>query len=172
MFYMVQNDSSANVLESDTDSAPVFFSAFTNRSNADRFAHFQSTTANEREMVIGIEDLVGGGDRDFDDIILSVTPKELVVPGRAGETIATTAIYEGKSAQLDSEIGLVVYDDSSVELENLSPGDAGYARGILTNLTRRLYSRREILVAKRFFESNCPTYGYYVLDLLLSEITI
>ena len=39
-------------------------------------------------------------------------------------------------------------------------------------LSTPLYSRREILVGKGFFDSNCPTYDYWTLNFLLSVTTI
>ena len=41
--------------------------------NSDGFAHFRSLGDN----IIGLEDLWGGGDRDFDDMIIQIAPTTL-----------------------------------------------------------------------------------------------
>jgi hypothetical protein len=120
MFYLVQDNSS------NERAAPVFFSSFADILNRDRFNHFQTTTEAPGELKVEIEDLWGGGDADFNDVILSVTSSKIVVPGQSGEIVPTTVVYEGKSADINSEIGLLVLDEGDARIDNLLPGDMGY----------------------------------------------
>ncbi|AFZ38163.1 outer membrane adhesin like protein (plasmid) [Stanieria cyanosphaera PCC 7437] len=140
MFYLVQDDSSSNLIADGFQSAPVFFSAFADLLNQDKFNHFQTDTPSDGELQLAIEDLTGGGDEDFNDVVLSVTSAAIVIPGSIGETVDAIVTLTGKEAVMNSEIGLLILDERSGRINNLLPTDADYATTALSERAIPLFT--------------------------------
>ena len=109
VFYMVQNYSTANFLASNpSDSMSggplVFFTA--TAANPDNFQHVQ-VVANQTtgQVQYNWEDMTGGGDQDFNDVVMTVglagtpsgSPAALEVPGGgSGNTVNIGAMLAGQ----------------------------------------------------------------------------
>ena len=105
VMYIVQGNTSANLMTANptnarTGSTVAFFSL--TGANPDQFAHVSSADeALASQAIYGWEDLTGGGDRDYNDVVISVrasgsTPlSTLQVPGAANRTVSVTAESQG-----------------------------------------------------------------------------
>lgn len=153
-FYLVPNDTSAEVLDENPENRPnrrphVFFS--TVAANPDGFDHLRSRQLGENVQRLAWEDLLFGGDRDFDDAILTMTvttdvgaggvchPETLPVPGQAGQMVSTTAAVVENDAAYGNEFGIFPVDDADGRIGNLRPGDPGYAQAALSRTGRRTF---------------------------------
>jgi cyclophilin family peptidyl-prolyl cis-trans isomerase len=152
VMYIVQNNTSANLLAQNptnaTTGTTVAFFGLTS-ANPDSFAHVAATDDPAASQVVyAWEDLTGGGDRDFNDVVVSVRPtgdaleETLRVPAQAGQTVSLVGQLETpKKAQfanspstgtpLTGEVGVIVTDDASGKIGTLKPGDAGYTLAAL-----------------------------------------
>jgi cyclophilin family peptidyl-prolyl cis-trans isomerase len=149
VMYLVQNNTSANLLASNpnnarTGSTVAFFSL--TGGNPDSFAHVSSADDTlASQAVYGWEDLTGGGDRDYNDVVISVraagsTPlTTLQVPGATSRTVSMTA--ELKAAKktpsgaatttAKGEIGFFLVDNAAGAIGSLTPGSPGYVAAAL-----------------------------------------
>jgi hypothetical protein len=149
VMYLVQNNTSANLMTSNptnarTGSTVAFFSL--TGANPDTFAHVSSADdALASQAIYGWEDLTGGGDRDYNDVVISLraansTPlSTLQVPGATTRAVSMTA--ELKAAKktptgtatttAGGEIGFFIVDDAAGKIGNLTPGSAGYVAAAL-----------------------------------------
>jgi hypothetical protein len=153
VMYIVQNGTATEVLltnptNSSTGDKVVFFSLA--GANTDGVEHLSSADdIAASQAIYGWEDLTGGGDRDYNDVVVQVAPAgatplaTLRVPGAPGRTVVTTAQLQTatkaqKGANLSppimtagGEVGVIVVDDATGKIGNLNPGDAGYAAAAL-----------------------------------------
>src|SRR5262249_35278218 len=117
----------------------AFFSADT--ANPDNFDHVRTQGLGDRGQRFAWEDMLGGGDQDFNDVIATaeaLSQRATPVPGQAGQTVPATFRWLRRDADFDNELGLFLVDDASGRLGTLSPGDPGYARAALTSASRRV----------------------------------
>ncbi|MUG92342.1 DUF4114 domain-containing protein [Scytonema sp. UIC 10036] len=139
-FYLVQNASTDEVKANLAASQPtpnVFFSS--NVANIDSFDHLQINNLNDGVLSVQWEDQIGGGDRDFDDLVLNVktsnspltigtklqAERELIdLRGITGAL--TTQFTVNSEAAYKNSVGFYTIDDESGRLGNLKPGDPGY----------------------------------------------
>lgn len=145
--YLVQNSTGENLLavnpENNTDGLTVAFFGFT-AANPDGVAHVSSVDEPEASRVVyGWEDLTGGGDRDYNDMVVSVrrasdTATTLTVPGGSGRTVSMVAALGeaqkaagGDGTPSGGEVGVIAADDASGRIGTLNPGDPGYAAAAL-----------------------------------------
>lgn len=97
-------------------------------------------------MIIGFEDLTGGGDRDYNDRVIAIrlagdtgTMPALRAPGNQGHNVTITAtkfqarrpLTRPGTPNLVGEVGLFIVDDPSGRIGHLNPGDPGYAAAAL-----------------------------------------
>ena len=149
VMYLVQNNTSANLMTSNptnarTGSTVAFFSL--TGANPDTFAHVSSADdALASQAIYGWEDLTGGGDRDYNDVVISLraassTPlSTLQVPGATNRTVSMTADLKAAKKTPTStatttargEIGFFVVDDAAGKIGTLTPGSAGYVAAAL-----------------------------------------
>ena len=76
--------------------------------------------------------MTGGGDQDFNDVVLSIGSAALKVPGTAGQTAPTTVTLTGRQKNLNYELGVFKVDDVTGKIGNLGPSDKGYAAAALS----------------------------------------
>lgn len=74
--YLIQNGTTQRFLQKNsrnrTHKTPLAFFSFTD-SNPDQFDHVQTSTREDGSINLAWEDLTGGGDQDFDDLIVNVS---------------------------------------------------------------------------------------------------
>jgi len=167
VLYIVQGNTSANLLTSNptnarTGSTVAFFSL--TGGNPDQFAHVSSADDPlSSQSIYGFEDLTGGGDRDYNDVVVSVrsagsTPlTTLQVPGATNRTVPITADLKGaKKSPTDpattksgGEVGFFLVDNLTGAIGALQPGAAGYAAAAL--------ARAQVLFANGAAVNNSTT---------------
>ena len=142
-FYLVQNGSTAEIkadlAAGRTPSHPVFFQT----GNTDNFDHLKITQSGSK-YTFAWEDTVGGGDRDFNDLVINATttanpePKGSLYQGftplvdlRDITGLQAASVTVGGSASYDNSIGFYRVDDLSGKIGTLNPGDAGYAQAAI-----------------------------------------
>jgi hypothetical protein len=136
IFYIIQNNTTENWLatnpQNNSGSRSLALFSVTG-ANPDGVNHASNQNTGTNGIQLGWEDQSGGGDRDFNDVVLSVGPGALLVPGTSGQTTPTTFEWTGKQAKFNNEFGLFRVDDATGRIGNLLPGDPGYAAAALGN---------------------------------------
>lgn len=143
-FYMVQNSTTVTWAgknpNNQLNKKPVaFFSV--DGASPDRFDHVHSKALASGNTRFYWEDMTGGGDRDFNDVIFDVgvlRDRVLHVPGEAGQLATATFTWDIRRASYNNELGIFRVDDASGRLGNLMPGDAGYATAALSSAERHI----------------------------------
>ena len=150
-FYLVQNDTTDNVLAElagGSTSTNVFFTFPSG--NSDSFDHLQlSMDMNNGTITLNWEDVLGGGDQDFDDMVVSVQIAEDAPPlgtelqgDEQGELIDLRDELTGSiaasfstsgSAQFSDSFGFYVVDDASGSIGGVTPDDPNYAQLAVQN---------------------------------------
>ena len=126
-FYLIQNGSTAEWLETQQrDPAqvkPLFFSL--PEANPDGIAHVRSHDLGHGIWHLQWEDLVGGGDRDFNDLEMNVFRPGLRTPGEEGQGVPMSIAFLERDAQYRNEVGLDWVDGPDGAIAGLRPGDKG-----------------------------------------------
>ncbi len=152
VMYLVQKGTSTDLLatnpsDSLTGAGPTAFFGLTG-ANPDGVAHLAVADNDAASQAnYGWEDMTGGGDRDYNDVVVNVrptgdTPAALEVPAGPNRSVTvTTKLRPATKAKLHDtptttttlggEVGVIVADDSTGKIGTLSPGDAGYAAAAL-----------------------------------------
>jgi len=146
VFYVVQNSTSGAVLNdlaAGKGSANIFFAATFNSSV---FKQVQVTETSKGVFKLAWEDALGGGDRDFDDLVLTIQATTATAPKGAGLqgkeerelidlrglTGSQTATFTVNSeASFTNFAGLYTIDDLNGTVNGIAPGQAGYAQAAL-----------------------------------------
>ncbi|WP_439630847.1 peptidylprolyl isomerase [Gemmata sp.] len=147
--YIVQGGTSAEVTaqnptNANTPGKPVAFFSIT-AANPDKAVHVSGAEdAGRSQVIVGWEDGTGGGDRDFNDLVVTIRKAgdtisgTLTVPTAAGRTTTVTGTVlkptrasGGTGAPASGEVGVIVTDDAAGKIGTLNPGDAGYAAAAL-----------------------------------------
>jgi len=166
-FYMVQNGTTDGFLQFNPTNripgamelgGPVAFFSF-DAANPDGIRHVQVVG----DPLTGVteyrwEDLVGGGDLDYNDVVFSVNPnagglqptlETLRVPAGATAAVPTTFTLQAPQAptggsllrrtftSLSGEFGIYKVSDSSGTVNGLSPTDANYLATALATANRQ-----------------------------------
>ncbi|MFL9449583.1 DUF4114 domain-containing protein [Tolypothrix bouteillei VB521301_2] len=143
--YLVQNASTDEVLADLAANKPtpnVFFS--TVAANIDKFDHVQFKNTSDGGIFIGWEDLIGGGDQDFNEPLVSVkvtnnaaplgnklqVQRELIDLRDIPDAVIANFITNSEAA-FDNLVGFYTIDDITGRIGNLRPEDAGYAQAAL-----------------------------------------
>ena len=167
MMYIVQGNTSTNLLSSNpsnarTGSTLAFFSL--TGANPDLFAHVSAADDTlASQAIYGFEDLVSGGDRDYNDVVVSVRPTSatalttLQVPGATNRTVPVTAtLKSAKKTPTDTgsttaggEVGFFIVDNATGSIGNLTPGSSGYVAAAL--------GRAQVLFAQGASVANTTT---------------
>lgn len=145
-FVLVQNRTIAAQLAANPGNAAgqgplAFFSVET--ANPDKFDHVRTQLQVSGAQSFAWEDLAGGGDKDFNDVVFRVgatAPGVLRAP--TGSPQRATFTLVGRSAMYQSEVGVFPVEDASGRIGSLHPGDSGYVQAALAN------GRRQMLFAQ------------------------
>jgi cyclophilin family peptidyl-prolyl cis-trans isomerase len=142
-FVLIQNGTIANHQTQNPNNQLgrplVAFFSFDNAS-PDGFDHVRTQTLGDGRTRFSWEDITGGGDQDFNDLVFTVGiagERATTVPGIAGQTVPTTFTWLSREAGFNNEIGLFRVDSADGRIGTLQPSDPGYARAALTSSTRQ-----------------------------------
>jgi hypothetical protein len=135
-FYLIQNDTSANWLANNASNtigqqSLAFFSL--QGANPDGFDHSQSTHLGNGIWRINWEDLTGGGDQDFNDVVFNVGQPGILLPGQEEQTVPLTIDLVSNEAIYQNEMGYFLVDTPDGKIADLLPGDEGYADAVLAS---------------------------------------
>lgn len=139
-FYLIQNSTTeawlANNPRNNSNQPLALFSIET--ANFNRFDYVQSRALGEGLWQFAWEDVTNGGDRDFNDVVFTVSRPGIAVPGTIGQTTPTRFSWLSRSAAYQNEMGLFFVDDAEGRIGNLRPGDPGYAQAALAAERRQV----------------------------------
>jgi len=134
LFYLIQNTSTANWFATNPHNhigGPLaLFSMST--ANPDGFQHVQRQHTGLGGIQLAWEDWAGGGDQDFNDVVFSVGPTALQIPGQWGQQRSIAIALTQRQADYENEFGLFLTNDASGRIGNLKPGDPAYATAALS----------------------------------------
>jgi Domain of unknown function (DUF4114) len=130
-FYLIQNNSTEAWLainpNNRVDGQPIaFFSV--NGSNSDGFDHVNSESLGKGNWRLRWEDVTGGGDRDFNDVVFIVSQPGVLIPGNQGQQAPIKVDLVSREASYRNELGYYLVDDAEGRIGKLLPGDVGYAQ--------------------------------------------
>jgi len=147
-FYLVQNSTTDTVLknlDAGRTPPPVFLA--TNSANRDEFNHLQISDLGNNSYRLAWEDLLGGGDQDFNDLVLTVEltnesssigtqlqtePQgELIDLRQLTPDLIPADFVVNEAAAYDNSFGFYAIDDPTGRIGNLNPGDPGYAEAAI-----------------------------------------
>ena len=162
-FYLVTRGTAQQVLQSNSAAAAdVWFSSVAGNSDGLDHVHTQADSHTGR-VLLSWEDMRGGGDRDYNDAVFSVTPgavanigaaEPIRLPGTSDRTVNAQFKLEpttrgsgrpGKSVA-DGEIGFYFVSDAGGTVAGIAPGAAGYMAAALATANRRtVFSNNDAL---------------------------
>lgn len=116
-FYLVSNSTIAAVQAGQTSLENVFF--FTPEANTDNFDHLQVSELGISSFSLAWEDLVGGGDADFNDMLLNV---QLIQSGDSLTGLVPTQSIVNPDIASNDLSGAAGVDESTGGIDNLNPG--------------------------------------------------
>jgi hypothetical protein len=150
VFYLAVGVSADEVVAG-SSRGEVYFSM--NAANPDRLDHVH-TQADPRtgQALLSWEDMRGGGDRDFNDVVIGVTPGTTAAvlanqalrlnSGNGQTTPLTVTLRAGEGgatkSRANGEIGLYFVSNVGGTVNGIAPGAAGYAQAVLASTTRRV----------------------------------
>ncbi|MCZ8036898.1 MAG: DUF4114 domain-containing protein [Microcystis sp. LE17-20A] len=133
-FYVIQNDTSANWLENNRQnqgqSGLAFFSL--KGANPDNFDHSQSSHLGRGIWRLNWEDLTGGGDQDFNDVVFNIAQAGIVLAGDKGQQVPLTVEAVSQDNTFPNEMGYYLVDTPDGEINGIKPGDQGYLDAALS----------------------------------------
>ncbi|MBE9088610.1 DUF4114 domain-containing protein [Microcystis aeruginosa LEGE 11464] len=133
-FYVIQNDTSANWLENNRQnqgqSGLAFFSL--KGANPDNFDHSQSSHLDRGIWRFNWEDLTGGGDQDFNDVVFNIAQAGIVLAGDKGQQVPLTVEAVSQDNTFPNEMGYYLVDTPDGEINGIKPGDQGYLDAALS----------------------------------------
>ena len=167
VFYLVSNSTTQNFLannpQNQANGLNTFFSV--TAADPDGIQH-ELTTADSQtgRVIMSWEDMLYGGDKDYNDAVISITPAPTAsptvgdavrVPGTTGNSVPVTVTLQptqkaagssavASTATAPGEIGYYVVSDSSGTVNGIAPGSPGYVQARWPPVTARCCSIGEI----------------------------
>lgn len=168
-FYVVANNTRIAVLANNPTNLSTgphaFFSV--DSANADGVDHVLSASVGGGSS-FSFEDLWGGGDRDYNDIVITAGVTGLqTTSGATGQTVATTFQLLSSETAFRSEVGYFLVDSATGAVGGVLPGQAGYASAVMNSTTRHtLFRAGDSDGTSQTFDvpSNCLLAFYLVQD--------
>ncbi len=147
-FYLIQNSTSANFIANNINdkigNGPLAFFSFS-AANPDGVTHVQTVTSDPTHGVVQYrwEDGTFGGDRDFNDAVINVTPADVTVAdgptppvrvqGAPGAAASVSFQFQGATGLVaGDEFGIFKVSDLAGTVSGLTPGQAGYIAAALS----------------------------------------
>jgi len=174
-FYLVQNSSTEQALQTNpADTGGGIFTFFSvDNVNPDAFDHVRTQTLGDATEEFAWEDGTKGGDKDFNDVKMTVGiagNRATSVPGQKGQTVPTTFSWLSRDAAYNNELGLFTVDDAAGHIGTLAAGDSGYAQAALSSSTRQvLFASGQTAGASATV--NLPGGGFFALYLVVNDTT-
>lgn len=115
----------------------------TNGGNADGFDPVYSQQLAPGVTRFYYEDLGAGGDRNYTDMVFTVSPsgdRANAIPGVLGQQVLTTFTLDGRGSSLFNELGIFYTTDVHGQINGLFPGDPGYAAAALAGNSITIFS--------------------------------
>jgi hypothetical protein len=150
VFYLAVGVSADEVVAG-SSRGTVYFSM--NAANPDRLDHVH-TQADPRtgQVLLSWEDMRGGGDRDYNDVVIGVTPGTTAAvlanqplrlnSGNGQTTPLTVTLRAGEGgatkSRANGEIGLYFVSNVGGTVNGIAPGAAGYAQAVFSSATRQV----------------------------------
>ncbi|MGB3638881.1 MAG: Ig-like domain-containing protein [Rivularia sp. (in: cyanobacteria)] len=175
-FYIIQNNTTDQWLllnpENNLEKGLLAFFSIENV-NPDKFDHVFTQTPNNALVQFFWEDLTGGGNKDFNDVVFTISEsrKALNVPGETGQKVTAKFTWTDREAAFNNELGLFIVDDTTGRIGNFLPPDPGYARAALNNISRRIiFASGETEGAVKNLELASGEYiGFYLIQNSTTE---
>lgn len=159
-FYLVADSTAATALKNNPRNGvggpSTYFSVDT--ANPDSVDHLNVQADNHTgRAVLSWEDLRGGGDRDYNDLVIGITPAAtasvsagdpLRLPSGNNQNVSVRFdLLQGQKpaamnppapkTTADGELGIYFVTDSNGTVNGLAPGAAGYLQAVLNSNTRQ-----------------------------------
>ncbi|OPF18912.1 hypothetical protein B1L04_05655 [Microcystis aeruginosa KW] len=165
-FYLIQNSTSANWLENNRQnqgqSGLAFFSL--KGANPDNFDHSQSSHLGRGIWRFNWEDLTGGGDQDFNDVVFNIAQAGIVLPGDKGQQVPLTVEAVSQDADFQSEMGYYLVDTPDGEINGIKPGDQGYLDAALSGDRHQvIFASGKAFDSKTFNVPSGKYLGWYLV---------
>ncbi|MBE9213126.1 DUF4114 domain-containing protein [Plectonema cf. radiosum LEGE 06105] len=175
-FYIIQNNTTDQWLllnpENNLEKGLLAFFSIENV-NPDKFDHVFTQTPSNAIVQFFWEDLTGGGNKDFNDVVFTISEsrKALGIPGQVGQKVTTKFTWTDREAAYNNELGLFVVDDATGRIGNLLPTDPGYAQAALNNGSRQIiFASSETEGAVKNLELPSGKYiGFYLIQNSTTE---
>jgi cyclophilin family peptidyl-prolyl cis-trans isomerase len=160
--YLVSNNTTQAAL---AGRAVAFFTF--DAANADRIDHAQTRNRGDGGRDFRFEDVLGGGDFDYNDATISVTQtRAIATPGEVGQAILATFTRLASEAANKNEVGLFRVDGRDGRVGTLKPGDVGYLPAALSSATRQvIFSDTSLpgLNTRTLVLEAGALYGFYIV---------
>lgn len=157
-FYLVVNSSTANLLRQNPQNLIGGVNAFFSDAdaNSDKVDHVKVTfDARTGRVLMHWEDMPFGGDRDYNDAVITITPggtassnigDTLRIPGGPNHQVSATFTLQPTqkasgglpAAFATGQIGIFVVSDPSGSINGILPGSAGYLQAALGSVSRQV----------------------------------
>jgi len=165
-FYVIQNNTSANWLENNRQnqgqSGLAFFSL--KGANPDNFDHSQSSHLGRGIWRLNWEDLTGGGDQDFNDVVFNIAQAGIVLAGDKGQQVPLTVEAVSQDADFQSEMGYYLVDTPDGEINGIKPGDQGYLAAALSGDRHKvIFASGKAFDSKTFNVPSGKYLGWYLV---------
>jgi RHS repeat-associated protein len=175
-FYIIQNNTTDQWLtlnpQNKLEKGVLAFFSIENV-NPDKFDHVFTQTPSNAIVQFFWEDLTGGGNKDFNDVVFTISEsrKALSIPGQVGQKVTTKFTWTDREAAYNNELGLFVVDDATGRIGNLLPTDPGYAQAALNNGSRQIiFASSETEGAVKNLELPSGKYvGFYLIQNSTTE---
>ena len=140
-FYLIANGTRNQWLNTtDSNHKPnAFFSI--NGANLDGFDHSRTENLGTGIWRLSWEDLLNGGDQDFNDVVLTISQPGLIVPGQSRQNVPLDIDWVSGDREADVEMGFFFVDNPLGQIGALLPGDPGYAQAALSSPLRQTVFR-------------------------------
>ncbi|WP_253256817.1 Ig-like domain-containing protein [Microcystis aeruginosa] len=165
-FYVIQNNTSANWLENNRQnqgqSGLAFFSL--KGANPDDFDHSQSSHLGRGIWRFNWEDLTGGGDQDFNDVVFNIAQAGIVLPGDKGQQVPLTVEAVSQDNTFPNEMGYYLVDTPDGEINGIKPGDQGYLDAALSGDRHQvIFASGKAFDSKTFNVPSGKYLGWYLV---------
>ncbi len=165
-FYVIQNSTSANWLENNRQnqgqSGLAFFSL--KGANPDNFDHSQSSHLGRGIWRLNWEDLTGGGDQDFNDVVFNIAQAGIVLAGDKGQQVPLTVEAVSQDNTFPNEMGYYLVDTPDGEINGIKPGDQGYLAAALSGDRHKvIFASGKAFDSKTFNVPSGKYLGWYLV---------
>src|SRR5262249_38984493 len=140
--------------------------------NLDHFDHTLVSLRGDGGKTFHFEDTFGGGDRDFNDAVISVTRSFAIpTPGQTSQVVQANFLRVQRLAAYHNEVGLFLVDKADGSIGTLKPGDPGYAQAALASASRQVIFSDTTMRGVTFRTLTLQGGSFYVFYLIANGTT-